>query len=309
MRISSLDGVRGAAVLMVVFAHYSIMRMGWVGVDLFFVLSGFLITGILYRSKEDSDYWSTFYRKRALRILPLLSLLLATAFLMSGHIGPKAAMGYTFFLGNLVNATGHSIPSLAITWSLSVEEHFYLFWPIAVLYLNRKQLIGLTTALIFLEPILRAIATHYISRLYIYNLTPFRLDGLAAGSLLALLLADPRAESLLEKYSLSAFLACVGLYVMLRLAVGEDFSFAYNHYLFNSIGYSLVALSSVCLISHLLSRQEGRLSALFSFGPLVILGRISYGVYLLHVLVKSVTMTACKFFSVSSLGCTVRNGI
>src|SRR5271170_5097741 len=132
-RIPRLDGIRGLAISMVLLHHHELLKTGWTGVDLFFVLSGFLITRILVDSKDEDNYWGSFYRKRVFRILPPLIPLLIIGILFSPHITPWAAVGYTLFLGNVVNATGHAVYMLFNVWSLAVEEHFYLLWPVVVL--------------------------------------------------------------------------------------------------------------------------------------------------------------------------------
>jgi peptidoglycan/LPS O-acetylase OafA/YrhL len=285
VRIARLDGIRGLAILMVLLHHHELLNTGWTGVDLFFVLSGFLITRILLKSRNDTDYWSNFYRKRASRILPPLIPLLIIGIVFSPHINPWAAAGYVFFLGNVVNAMGYQALILFLTWSLAVEEHFYLVWPVAVLYLSRKRLAILACGVLIFDPILRMLFTPHVPAVAIYVLTPFRLDGLAAGSLLALFISHERATSVLKAASGWACAAALALYVGLHWRLGEAFSWPANHLLFNGVGYSLIAAIAFSLIAHVLLNENSALSRIFSLRPLAALGRISYGVYLYQAIV------------------------
>jgi peptidoglycan/LPS O-acetylase OafA/YrhL len=135
VRQKQLDGLRALAVLGVVAYHHGLLPVGWMGVDLFFVLSGFLITRILTETKRESSYWSQFYVKRAGRILPPLALLLILASVLNRHMTLRAFAGYGLFLGNYVNLTRYLVPMLVVLWSLAIEEHFYIFWPLGIRFL------------------------------------------------------------------------------------------------------------------------------------------------------------------------------
>ena len=149
--IPQFDALRGLAVSIVMLYHlhkdvpalhlHTLFRHGWVGVDLFFVLSGFLITGILVESKDSPRYLRNFYARRILRIWPLYFALLLVCFLLIPWVKPESARAlkeacgppfvYFLFLQNLF-PTYVGIGPLTITWSLAIEEQFYLFWPLAV---------------------------------------------------------------------------------------------------------------------------------------------------------------------------------
>ena len=196
MRIARLDGIRSLAVLLVILLHHHLLALGWAGVDLFFVLSGLLITGILRRERMAPHYWRSFYYKRATRILPPLCILVPLSYLLTKRATFPSALGYLLFAANIQDVGSHSIPLLGGLWSLSVEEHFYLIWPFAVYALSRRTLMRLLTALLLVEPMLRGVATHWFTGPGpIYVLTPFRLDGLAIGSLLALMLESEELAS------------------------------------------------------------------------------------------------------------------
>src|SRR5437762_3573688 len=154
-RLPQLDAIRGVAILMVIFHNQTpkypslhlqhIFANGWMGVDLFFVLSGFLITGILIDTKQSEGYFRNFYARRCLRIWPLYYALIVFMFVVVPVLRPSEAhtvfeksspwWGYPLFLQNFLikiptNATG----PLAVTWSLAIEEQFYLVWPLIVGY-------------------------------------------------------------------------------------------------------------------------------------------------------------------------------
>src|SRR5580658_6430483 len=161
-RILRLDGVRALAFLTIFVHHGFGVRHLWAGVDIFFVLSGFLITSILMDGHGKEGAWSRFYERRALRILPpyLVFLLLAT-FVFHLRWG-KNALWYGLFAMNFAEAFNLGVPGLGILWSLAVEEQFYLFWPIVALRFSPRIVLRCAVALIVLAPILRGIATPFL---------------------------------------------------------------------------------------------------------------------------------------------------
>jgi len=214
-RIPALDGVRGLAALMVLFCHfwfwdvwkshwwYEVVHSGWLGVDLFFVLSGFLITGILLDSKGKARYFAGFYRRRVLRIFPLyyFAILLSLFSILLIDRRPDMAFNgydslawYFTFLPNVATALKGDWPyqtywvGLAHLWSLAVEEQFYLLWPLVVLLLPRRGLALLCGVMIFAGYYLRVWTDGVFGEQWSeasYVLPYCRMDGLAAGSLLA----------------------------------------------------------------------------------------------------------------------------
>jgi peptidoglycan/LPS O-acetylase OafA/YrhL len=201
--ISELDGIRAIAIWMVLILHtlipdeesahalagwpkplLLIMGHGWLGVDLFFVLSGFLITGILLDGRNSSHYIRNFYSRRALRILPVYFICLA----VMAYFDPGYSSYFLLSLLFMANTAGlfHiAVPhGPGVFWSLAVEEHFYFVWPWLVRLLRRRILAIVCVVLIVFEPVLRAI---YAARgVDIYPLSWFRFDGLASGALLAI---------------------------------------------------------------------------------------------------------------------------
>lgn len=282
-RLEQLDGIRAVAVLLVFGAHTVIPWRGWEGVHLFFVLSGFLITGVLRRARHDHFYWRPFYIKRATRILPPLLLCLLVIYVL--YLPPLNILSlYALFAANIVELTHHRITDLAVLWSLSVEEHFYLLWPFAVRFLRRRQLLILCAALLVFEPLLRCVAvTCFHLQNYIYMLTPFQLDGLVAGSMLALLCESASSRAELKRLSRPAAVILLAAYLSLTF-FWKPFSLETNSIVFASLGYSLIVLTATAIIAAIYLHPRGRASRILSSWPMVFLGTISYGFYLYHLL-------------------------
>ncbi len=144
--IASLDGLRGLAVLLVLAYHHALLNSGWLGVDLFFALSGYLITTILRSARHDEEYWKPFWIKRATRILPPFLLVLVLTPLLGFIVTIRQFAGYLFSLGDVMAYVHSQFEPLRPLWSLAVEEHFYLAWPFAVRYLRRRNLVIILTA-------------------------------------------------------------------------------------------------------------------------------------------------------------------
>jgi peptidoglycan/LPS O-acetylase OafA/YrhL len=224
-RILELDGFRAAAVLMI-FGHHlfygwpldpaafswmphtlvAAIAHGWLGVDLFFILSGFLITGILLDSRQSDHYFRNFYVRRTLRIVPLYFTCILVMYF--AYPGPAAYFGLSLvFLANFHYQFGVSAPhGPSVFWSLAIEEHFYLLWPLLVRLLNRMSLFVFTLILVFGTPILRGICAYLgmdPEQIYIYSF--FRFDGLALGAILALWVRS-RYYSRASAWKLAGFL-------------------------------------------------------------------------------------------------------
>lgn len=208
-RLLELDGVRGIAVIMVLVFHvfawtmesspqYSrsdwsgpaavvlkVTKPGWLGVDLFFVLSGYLITGILLRNREKHRYFRNFYGRRVLRIFPIYFLTLLAILIVYSGSGSFVLLS-ALFMANITAMFG--VPSVyGPLWSLAVEEHFYLLWPWIVRRIGKRGLLGLALAICVIEPVLRAVGFCY--GLDVYFPSWFRFDGLAWGASIALIMS------------------------------------------------------------------------------------------------------------------------
>ena len=281
--IDSFDGIRGVAVLMVLMLHADCFHNGWIGVDLFFVLSGFLITGILRRSRTEPFYWRRFYIKRATRILPPLVLGVAVAALFWPHASLLGAAGYLLSLANCVDMTRFAIYPIGHLWSLSVEEHYYFFWPFAVLWMSKRQLQWLIGAIGVIVPLARLIFTYRLpphDPYAIYLLTPFRIDGIAMGSMLALLLEEQSWQERLKRWSGAAAVLTSVVYLALWTIVGHVnfFPQAYSP-IFNGAGYTLVALIAFFVIAYARLLPDAFPTRILRNRLLRKVGVISYGVY------------------------------
>ncbi len=217
--IPGLDGLRGVAILGVLGFHFSNesgfarifkpFHVGWIGVDLFFVISGFLITGILLDARNAPKYFSNFYARRALRIFPLYYVFLLAMLLIykiSGnriipHLDRTVATWpwWVFYGANyLVARRGWIFPAMGLFWSLAVEEHFYLCWPTVIRFIRPRLLPWIIYALIAGSLALRCIAWRCGVRnsLFFYTLTPCRLEGLCIGAGLAVVYKNRGLESI-----------------------------------------------------------------------------------------------------------------
>jgi peptidoglycan/LPS O-acetylase OafA/YrhL len=300
--LPALDGVRGIAILLVLMSHfmlrgyfqdervYFITQFGWIGVDLFFVLSGFLITGILLDSKQNAHYWRNFYRRRALRILPLYYFVVVVTWLtiLLVERAPERLQGYDAFvwfftftpniaMGLKNDYLYHShIFNLNHLWSLAIEEQFYLFWPLIVRYVPMRSLAILCLILICMGTGLRHLTDDMVgTKLSISSYTlPFcRMDGLAAGSFLAVAL---RLEWL-QKLPYHNWVARV-LFVGAGLMVFDNFISGTMQSLYTLSAILFAALLFLALNPH--PRAITRRVCENKF--LQHMGQYSYGLYVFH---------------------------
>lgn len=291
-----LDGLRALAVLAVL-VHHTMptvrdrLNPGAAGVRLFFVLSGFLITGILLRARAEAAAAGqgrlrvlfAFYARRALRIFPIYYLmLLLAAWLGLPEVRATLAWHLAYLSNHFVAARGSWPPApLGHLWSLAVEEQFYLLWPTLVLFAPARRLTALFAAPVLLAPLCRLLFAWLDGNpLRAGVLTATCLDSLGLGALLALLRerGAPTANRL----------ASMGLWLGLPLlaAVTASSLLEYGG-LFRIVAKDLAyALLSVWLVDRARAGMGGRAGRLLTWRPLVYLGTISYGVYLLHDFVR-----------------------
>jgi peptidoglycan/LPS O-acetylase OafA/YrhL len=287
-RILQLDGLRAFAVLMVFVNHAFRSQLLWSGVDLFFILSGFLITGILVERRGQTtlnQYLVSFYERRARRILPPYLALLGLTSIVFG-IGWIRHWYLFVFLMNTAPFLELARPySLGVLWSLAVEEQFYFLWPFAVYLLNETALASLAGSLVLTAPLLRWIATAYFpGHWHVYTSTPFRMDLLAAGALLALVWRRRRAA--IERFGgYGLVLACLAAIPLLLFSRYPWFQPAANSILVNVWLYEIILFGYVGVLLWALS---GRVVGILKLRPLVYVGRISYTLYLVHETVITV---------------------
>jgi peptidoglycan/LPS O-acetylase OafA/YrhL len=286
-RITQLDGVRGIAIAMVLVHHMLRVRALWMGVDLFFVLSGFLITGILYNEKQKpfGKYIGGFYARRAKRILPpyVIVMLLATIFI------DRIWLQYWYMYVGGMNFVAAFHPDQAAPlplWSLAVEEQFYLLWPLAVFWLDRKHLIRCALAMMAIAPVLRYVCTPLFAREWaIYMLLPFRMDTMAAGALIALLWPELKERlvavpwlrwRILSAATIAMAVSCICLYLLDI----HHLSPVSNRPLANFATYECTL--GICG-SFFFVALIGFGKRLLTLWPLMFLGQISYTLYLAHI--------------------------
>jgi peptidoglycan/LPS O-acetylase OafA/YrhL len=304
-RVSQLDGVRGIAILLVLVWHYftcqivfqpktlisycaHAMSLTWSGVDLFFVLSGFLIGGILLDHRNTSNYFRVFYLRRVCRIFPLYFLVLAlflalfaTSIATSPSFrslfqDPFPLWSYATFSQNIfMGIRGDFGPGwLGITWSLAIEEQFYLFVPLLIYFLPRRVLLSVLILLVLVAPILRCIFPGFAG----FVNTPSRADSLLSGVLLAVLVrwhpfvAAVQQHRRLLRSLFVAMLAGAAVMTLRPVPFG-----AFNHSWLAGL-YSLLIL--IAFIG-----TEPRLGSLLRSSVLVWFGQLSYGIYLFHAAV------------------------
>lgn len=292
-----LDSVRGIAVAGVVLLHAfytqyiglqftGLPRLfmlatlyGWLGVNLFFVLSGFLITGILLDSKQKPQYSRRFYTRRALRILPAYYLLLILLAVL--HQASAAFLGLSFVY--LANVTGlfNIFADYPPLWSLAVEEHFYIFWPAVVYKLTRKRLLIATVAICVLEPVLRAISFRLGHTDGLGSYTWLVADGLATGSLIAILLRTSVSRRAVSVVCGSLLLGGLSL-----AALGRPFGIVTRDRLLGAVFQeTLIDMVFAGLLLLVLLLGTSPVRRYVNNSVLRFLGYISYGLYLIHQLV------------------------
>src|SRR5271156_2613261 len=289
-RIPQLDAVRGLAIL-VVMMHNTSMKYpilhseqlfgaGWMGVDLFFVLSGLLITGILLDTKGSAGYFKNFYVRRVLRIWPLYYSLIFFMFVVVRFLSAsefRTVMqqsspwwAFPLFLQNfLIPISTNAAGPLGVTWSLAIEEQFYVIWPLLVRFCSSKQLRRVAVAEICISPVLRYyLSLHHVN---LYTNIFCRLDGLMAGALLALLIrTDDFVPSKLLKRA------------WILLLITAPLAFLTEAFHARWIVFSFTALASAAFVFVSMFSERKWLQAIMTNRFLVYTGTISYGLYLLH---------------------------
>jgi peptidoglycan/LPS O-acetylase OafA/YrhL len=316
-----LGGLRGLAITLVLLSHFAPLpkptsilekiyargpQAGWVGVDLFFVLSGFLITRILLRTKSSSRYFQSFYARRTLRIFPLYYGVLVLFFVIlprvsaswATEVNTDYAPSWPFwtYSGNVARVFhtalifhGNAVSrSLAHFWSLMVEEQFYLCWPMVVFLVPTKSLVRVCLGTFALAMAVRLGLLVYIERAdlprnVVYSFTLGRIDTLAAGALVAILVEEHGLAPWLRRGARKLGIAAA---VVLAVVFLMDGGLLNDGVWMQRIGFPATgALSAVLLVELLFSPPRSALRRGFSSTGMRAMGRYSYGIYVYHLLV------------------------
>jgi peptidoglycan/LPS O-acetylase OafA/YrhL len=311
---TELDGIRGLAILAVMALHFfasqinggqntterlidAITGYGMWGVDLFFVLSGYLITGLLADSRDSPKYFSSFYMRRTLRIFPLyygvlfvLVVLIPRSFLQT-H-APEALEIRTVqpwlwsYLTNIYVAKSgsYSIPYVSHFWTLAIEEHFYLMWPLIVRFASRRTAIWIAIALSVLALSCRIVLAFTTSNdLWAHVFTPCRLDTLCIGAAFALWVRGPEGWSVL-RHAVKGLPLLVVAMLALKLFPSQgtphQVALAIKEFLL-AILFGVFVSTSAWPSGWQLMRKTLRWRAL------TLMGRYSYGLYVFHGIIAA----------------------
>jgi len=324
-RMAPLDGLRGFAVLGVLLCHFSlgatlptrygptIVNLFLVGdrsVELFFVLSGFLITGILYDAKNSGRYFRNFYMRRVLRIFPLyygsLLLTLGIPHVLPALIPvPEAqthAAWYWLYAENFYCAKVEWFGQMSQFWTLAIEEHFYFLWPLVIFFTTRRG--GMIASLAFIVGSLaaRAVVFERYGNTFMpaWTLTPCRLDELAAGSFLALFMRGPNVDfHFLNRLAPVVFF--VALATMGALFVRRSHQdLTQKDFVSTVIGVTITGtVAAALLVWALTAAKDTLISRIFSSQLLGFFGAYSYGIYIWHDIVIPVYFD--RYFTAAGL--------
>jgi peptidoglycan/LPS O-acetylase OafA/YrhL len=276
-RSDTLDALRGIAILMVIAYHWLGMPLGWTGVDLFFLLSGYLISGILMDNRTSGAYYKTFYCRRLFRILPLYILFLAGAIPLFGSTIP--IWNYCLFTQNFAWSHGGPLGVTSVTWSLGVEEQFYLLLPTLVRITSIRALATISILCIVLAvPCRILLVPIYGNPMAAHFLLPAKMDVLFSGVLIACIMRHPVLMVTLRRRFRSILLcgvASAASLVALAAISPKDFG---SDAILWSVACSLTDLAYGCLMLGLLLANRRRLK----FRALCSIGLWSYSIYLIH---------------------------
>ncbi|MCM3870761.1 MAG: acyltransferase [Pyrinomonadaceae bacterium] len=294
-----LDGLRGISILLVMVHHFyqSVLPGGFLGVDIFFVLSGFLITSLLLKewNRDGTIRIRDFYIRRALRLMPaliatVLLLSLLAFFFLSGNNAFRTHQGVWLtlsYVSNFLYAFYYFSADnpLGVTWSLAIEEQFYLLWPVILWFvlkagMSRRVLLGSLTLSILAIVLYRSLLVEYgttIVRLYYSSDT--RADGLLIGCLVAIVVAQNlfSRDNRFEFYA--KVLAGIGFFYLVFMALNSTWIDLSLH---QGLPFTLIPLSAGMILVVLVKWPPRTAIRALSFAPLVWIGQVSYGLYLWH---------------------------
>jgi peptidoglycan/LPS O-acetylase OafA/YrhL len=297
--VPALDGIRAGAVIAVLCVHGDTPLVGgFIGVDIFFVLSGFLITTLLVQeaARTGSIAWLAFYLRRARRLLPALAATLILVALLTIAVSTynlgisywKQLVAVVAYSGNWVDAFGTfgkqgPLGPLTHTWSLAIEEQFYLLWPALLVFLLRSRLQPLGIASIALVISALSFADRAVSWTFgsagPYYRSDTRADGLLLGCALAIVLCTTGGRGLVGRATCKNIAASIAIIAILVVGFTATIESGWLYV----VGLSLVNVSAAILIAHTVLARRSLWSRFLSIKPLTWVGERSYGLYLYHV--------------------------
>ncbi|WP_144392660.1 acyltransferase family protein [Pleionea sediminis] len=313
--IKGLDGLRAVAILWVMFGHISsslnwpvtsaiqkpfnlITNMGWVGVQLFFVISGFLITQILLKDQFKPGFLKNFYIRRSLRIFPVYYLALIIFFVLIPLLGfmpewlansKSDQLWYWLYLQNWIRPFSEQ-GALAPLWSLAIEEQYYLIWPLCVLFFRNSTLKLICVFMIVSAPIIRTFLftqmpdffnIENIGKSAAYNFTFARWDAIAIGSLIGIYVSEKKTDILIKISQVGTI--AFTLIILAQIALFSNFtSVALGIGMLNQTTVALLFGCLILLISQSQSDQNIIIRCL-EFSPIKSIGKVSYAMYLFHL--------------------------
>jgi len=288
--------LRGASVLGIV---GEILEAGWIGVDLFFVLSGFLITRILLDARGQPNFFKNFYARRALRIWPLYYAVLLFAIVAGPYFtgtlryerSDYAWQWHVLFVQNLTMPRGVLPWPLGVTWSLAIEEQFYIVWPLLVLWLRTDALRKLLVATIAATFALRlGLLLQGTAPAIVYITTVCRIDALAAGALIAVWIQSAgMLPELVERWGRRAAIFLLPVAVTIAVLLLKSGILLARYKAISTLdafvlasSFSMIACGFAGLLVLAVSSRPAFINSVLAFRPLRFAGEISYGLYLLH---------------------------
>ena len=317
-RVNELDGMRGIATILVISYHIfkrgdyfttnailhfitSLTLYGWYALDTFFVLSGFLITGILLRTRDEKHYFKNFYVRRSLRVFPLYYFVLALILLLMPVLDPdyvsqipKSLPYYLFYQQNwfhfMTSVTGTE--HLSVTWSLAIEEQFYLLFPFLVFYTRKETLAKIAGAIIGVSILARILSVFLwtdvaqMTNFYFYN-TFTRFEEISFGILIAIAFTYPQWKAKLSKIAMPVFLITYPALLIAEVITSREIGIphpAYGNVPLTVIGYTMASIFASALIIVLTTHDRTTfIRRFFRNKILTFFGDHSYSIYLFHM--------------------------
>lgn len=315
-----LDGIRGTAALMVMYFHFFIgihsnnsfvknviaktAVFGQTGVILFFVLSGFLITRILLSAKDQSNYFSNFYIRRSLRIFPLYYFALCIYLLSASFLHEETSSATWYFwsyLQNIAMTFKLNIGGPLHFWSLAVEEHFYLFWPVVIYYTAAKHLPAIIASVVIFSIIIRILL--FYNGYEVFYFTGTTMDALAIGAMLAIKEKDNSLFKRSQSFYLYSFLSIIAATIVLW-----SFSGGKGLLFIQAFKGTFVAFIYFLLLALVISlKKNSAVKNFLNHRFLLFTGKISYGLYVYHVLCFSFYLKYLKssYLLLDFVGCFI----